>query len=89
MSLLPHLLIRPCLSAVFFRCQGQERRISVTLRSTEGELGELIVTVVAALTPVKVAKVPSFHRIANLYYILHLAVHLRMSGICSRIYLPS
>lgn len=49
------------LTVFFSRCQGQERRISVTLRSTEGELGELIVTVVAALTPVKVAKVPPFY----------------------------
>ena len=29
----------------------------MTLRSTEGELGDLVVTVVAALTPLKGAKV--------------------------------
>lgn len=39
------------------RCQNQERRISITLRSTEGELGDLIVTVVANLVTDKVAKV--------------------------------
>ena len=42
---------------LFFRCQNQERRITVTLRSTEGELGDLVVTVVAALSPYKAAKV--------------------------------
>ena len=39
------------------RCQSQERRISVTLRSTEGEFGDLLVTVVAAMSPAKAAKV--------------------------------
>ena len=45
------------------RSQSLERRISVTLRSTEGELGDLVVTVVASLTPLKGAKVAycTFH----------------------------
>ena len=57
----------------FFRCQGQERRISVTLRSTEGELGDLIVTVVAALTPVKVAKVFYF-----IFTVLCIAIYIQL-----------
>jgi hypothetical protein len=43
-------------SCLLARCQGQEKRVCVTLRPTEGEYGELSVTIVAALTP-KVAKV--------------------------------
>jgi hypothetical protein len=37
-------------------CQGEEKRISVSLRSTEGEFGDLDITVVAACKP-KAAKV--------------------------------
>jgi hypothetical protein len=44
------------------RCQGQEKRVSVTLRPTEGEYGELSMTVVATLTP-KVAKVGTHWRL--------------------------
>ena len=50
-------LVKTLNKLLFFRCQNQERRITVTLRSTEGELGDLVVTVVAALSPYKAAKV--------------------------------
>lgn len=39
-----------------FRCQSAERRISLTLRTNEGEYGDLNITIVAATTP-KAAKV--------------------------------
>jgi len=42
-----------------YRCQNKERRISITLRTTEGEAGEMQVCVVAASAP-KAAKVISF-----------------------------
>jgi hypothetical protein len=42
-----------------FRCQGTERRMTITLRSTEGDYGDLIVTVVTADVP-KAAKVVKF-----------------------------
>jgi len=42
-----------------FRCQSQERRMSITLRSTEGDYGDLLVTVVTAAVP-KAAKVVKF-----------------------------
>lgn len=42
-----------------FRCQSQERRMSITLRSTEGEHGDFLVTVVTAAVP-KAAKVVKF-----------------------------
>ena len=45
---------------VVHRCQSQERRISITLRTTEGEYGDLLVTVVAALSPTKAAKLLKF-----------------------------
>ena len=38
------------------RCQGQERRLNVLMRTTEGEFGDLLVTVVSGQTP-KAAKV--------------------------------
>ena len=50
-------IINPNIPILYHRCQNQERRITVTLRSTEGELGDLVVTVVAALSPYKAAKV--------------------------------
>jgi Bardet-Biedl syndrome 7 protein len=39
-----------------FRCQSQEKRIVLTLRTNEGEFGNLTITVVAASTP-KAAKI--------------------------------
>ncbi len=39
-----------------FRCQSNEKRISLTLRSNEGEYGDLMITIVAASNP-KVGKV--------------------------------
>lgn len=39
-----------------FRCQNNERRLKVLLRSTEGEFGDLDITVVANSSP-KAAKV--------------------------------
>jgi Bardet-Biedl syndrome 7 protein len=39
-----------------FRCQAQERRISLTLRTNEGEFGEMSITIVAASNP-KAAKI--------------------------------
>lgn len=39
-----------------FRCQSNERRINLTLRSNEGEYGDLIITIVGASNP-KVGKV--------------------------------
>lgn len=39
-----------------FRCQTQERRISLTLRTNEGEFGEMMITIVAATNP-KAAKI--------------------------------
>ncbi len=39
-----------------FRCQAQERRISLTLRTNEGEFGEMMITIVAATNP-KAAKI--------------------------------
>lgn len=34
-----------------FRCQGQEKRLSVMVRTTEGELGDISVTIVCAAAP--------------------------------------
>lgn len=42
-----------------YRCQNKERRITITMRTTEGEAGDLQVVVVAASAP-KAAKVVSF-----------------------------
>ena len=40
------------------RCQSQERRLTLFIRTTEGEFGDLLVTVVTGQTP-KSAKVNS------------------------------
>jgi len=42
-----------------YRCQNKERRITITMRTTEGEAGDMQVVVVAASAP-KAAKVISF-----------------------------
>jgi hypothetical protein len=42
-----------------FRCQSKERRISLTLRSNEGEHGSLYVTIVAESSP-KAAKIVKY-----------------------------
>lgn len=42
-----------------FRCQSQERRLSLVLRTNEGEFGDLIVTIVAATAP-KAAKIVKY-----------------------------
>lgn len=42
-----------------FRCQSQERRISLTLRTNEGEFGEMNITIVAASNP-KAAKIVKY-----------------------------
>lgn len=42
-----------------FRCQGEEHRMSITLRPFEGEVGQLAVTVVTATAP-KAAKLVKF-----------------------------
>jgi hypothetical protein len=34
-----------------FRCQSNEKRINLTLRSNEGEYGDLVITIVAATNP--------------------------------------
>jgi Bardet-Biedl syndrome 7 protein len=39
-----------------FRCQSNERRITLTLRSNEGEYGDLVITIIAAVNP-KVGKI--------------------------------
>ena len=69
------------------RCQNQERRISITLRSTEGELGDLIVTVVANLVTDKVAKVSAMFwtRLLLFCTITSVGVGLWISSIISLI----
>lgn len=42
-----------------FRCQSKERRISMTLRTNEGEHGSLYVTIVAESSP-KAAKIVKY-----------------------------
>lgn len=42
-----------------FRCQSKERRISLTLRTNEGEHGSLFVTIVAESSP-KAAKIVKY-----------------------------
>lgn len=42
-----------------FRCQNAERRLLLNLRTNEGEFGELVVTIVAAMNP-KAAKVVKY-----------------------------
>eukprot|EP00981_Chlorochromonas_danica_P004752 scaffold954_cov173-Ochromonas_danica.AAC.38 len=49
----------PCRYVAVFRCQSAERRISLSLRSNEGEYGDLIITIVAATSP-KTAKVMKY-----------------------------
>mmetsp|Transcript_16480 Transcript_16480/g.15800 ORF Transcript_16480/g.15800 Transcript_16480/m.15800 type:complete len:748 (+) Transcript_16480:77-2320(+) len=75
----PHMLIQspgeemPNKFVAAFRCQSQEKRICITLRSTEGDYGELMVTMVAALLPNKAAKVVKFPlRPLSLHYKVHV-----------------
>jgi hypothetical protein len=75
----PHMLIpspdeeSPNKFVAAFRCQNQERRISIILRSTEGEYGDLTVTVVAAVSTGKSAKVVKFPlRPLSLHYKVHV-----------------
>ncbi len=42
-----------------YRCQSQEKRLNILIRTTEGEFGDLLVTVVSATDP-KAAKVVRF-----------------------------
>ena len=48
--------VRNRLISTEFRCQNQERKLNLMIRTTEGEYGDLAVTVVTSATP-KAAKV--------------------------------
>lgn len=57
-----------------FRCQHSERRLSLHLRTNEGEYGDLVVTVVAATQPHKSAKVVK-------YELKPLSLHARVHNL--------
>jgi Bardet-Biedl syndrome 7 protein len=58
-----------------FRCQAQERRISLTLRTNEGEFGEMMITIVAASNP-KAAKIIK-------YELKPLSLHAKLHSLSS------
>lgn len=78
------------------RCQGQEKRVSITLRTTEGEYGEMSVTIVAATDPkaAKVIQPPLFYMFPvwsiavqrNCFTYRHISAahHMMTSHHCSR-----
>jgi Bardet-Biedl syndrome 7 protein len=62
-----------------FRCQNAERRLSLNLRTNEGEFGELVVTIVAAMNP-KAAKVVKYElKPMSLHTRVHLLSDAEMS----------
>lgn len=54
------------------RCQSQEKRICITFRTTEGEYGDLLVTIVATLKPKKAAKVSVNELYIVVIYVLNM-----------------